>query len=64
MKRKLKEIYCPECARVIYRYDGKHTLDIIKKCECGAYVKYDPQRNVATRISKPVRQSSSGTRFW
>ena len=62
MKRKI--IYCPECAREIYRYDGKHETEITKRCLCGRYVKYCPATDRTVIINRPERQTASGVRFW
>ena len=59
-----KEIYCPECLRIIYLYDGKHESSVNLHCECGRFFKFEPKGCKLTEISKPSRNTSSGVRFW
>lgn len=58
------EIYCPECARVIYIYDGKHKSEVNLLCKCGRTYRFDPCKDKIKLINKPERTTSSGARFW
>lgn len=57
-------IYCPKCARHLYTYNGKTTMDVDVRCECGRYYNYDPQRNMLKQIARPERTSAAGARFY
>lgn len=59
-----RQIYCPDCARVIYNFDGFHTSNVNLKCKCGQYFRFIANTNKIVRIDKPVRNTSSGARFW
>lgn len=59
-----ENIYCPECARLIYKYDGKSTMDIDLRCECGRYYNFNPQRHEVIQIKRPERTTASGVRFY
>ena len=57
-------VYCPDCARIVYNYDGKHSTQVNLRCECGRYYRFDPKHNQINRINKPETKTSSGARFW
>lgn len=61
MKR--ETLYCPMCARDLYDWDGKSTIGIEKRCECGRFFFINPTKNIVKEIKKPDRTSSSGMRF-
>ena len=56
-------IYCPECARQIYIWDGKSTMSIEVGCKCGKFLRFTPNKEVKV-IKRPERNSSSGVRFF
>lgn len=57
-------IYCPECARELYRVSQRQTIKITKLCKCGRYFKIDPINRSAVWVNKPQRESSSGITFY
>lgn len=58
------KVYCPDCARQVYDFDGIHTSSVNLKCKCGLYLRYIAKENRIIKINKPVRNTSSGARFW
>lgn len=65
MEYKSKTIYCPECGRKIFVYDGRGTMSLSRKCEkCNKIVNYDPETDLVKTARVPIRQTSSGKRFW
>ena len=60
----MRQIYCPECYRAFYEYDGRHESEIVKRCKCGQYVKYVPRTDRTVIVKKPIRETASGARFW
>lgn len=60
-----KTIYCPRCGRVACHYDGKQVANPIGKCKkCNRLVLYDIETGETKLKQLPVRNTSSGMRFY
>ena len=57
-------VYCPECARELYKIGSKQTIDVKVRCKCGKFFRINPLYMRATEISRPERKSSSGKTFY
>ena len=63
-KNKLsRTIYCPICAREIYKIRDKQTMNVTVRCECGRYFEIDALHRLANQIQRPERLTSSGVTF-
>ena len=60
-----KEIYCPECERLVGTYDGKSRINPQIKCKrCNKLVVYDIETGKRELKLIPERTQGSGMRFY
>lgn len=58
-------IYCPDCGRKLFHYDGKATTTISMKCQkCDKLATFTPRTSKVTLTKLPLRASGSGKRFY
>jgi endogenous inhibitor of DNA gyrase (YacG/DUF329 family) len=56
-----KTIYCPQCGRKVFAYDGKSTMIIGVNCKkCRKRVVYNPISDETKLCKIPERNTSSG----
>ena len=59
-----KTIYCPQCGRKLFEYNGKVKIPIDTGCKkCKKRIIYFPETD-EIKITKIPQGSSSGTRVW
>ena len=60
-----KAIFCPECKNKVATYDGKSSINVLVKCKkCKKLVVYEVETGNVKTTDVPLRQSSSGIRFY
>lgn len=60
-----KTIYCPKCGRKVATWDGRQTINIVKKCnKCNKLVIFNIEKQKTEIKEIPPRTSSSGMRFY
>ena len=60
-----KTIYCPKCGRKVATWDGRRTINIVKKCnKCNKLVIFNIEKQETEIKEIPPRTSSSGIRFY
>lgn len=60
-----KTIYCPKCGRKVATWDGRSTINIVKKCnKCNKLVIFNIEKQKTEIKEIPPRTSSSGMRFY
>lgn len=59
-------VYCSHCKERVLYWNGITKMQIGTKCNnCGRMVIFDPTANPQVRTKEmPIRQDSSGVRFW
>ena len=63
-KMRKRIIYCPDCARELFRPGLKQTIKVTVRCGCGNYYIVDPVKMVAVMTIPPEIKTSSGARFY
>lgn len=60
-----KTIYCPECCRKVFQYDGKSKINPQGKCrKCNRLIVYDIATDTVSVKKIPERTQGSGMRFY
>lgn len=60
-----KPIYCPMCNRLVSRWDGRTTMNIIAHCKkCKKRVIFNPIKREINIKEIPPRNCSSGMTFY